>query len=150
MGNGRVRMASAARSRAYNPGDFTDSETEDDMDGEMNPALRNIPFGAMDVAGSSKPVDFIWLALVALYRNNPDVIGKFDIVPTNLIHPPDFTTTWTKIFSHDQYTVALKKTWLVRSSRVFRPNVYYICIIQKASNEVVWECAFMLNRPALF
>lgn len=143
-------MASAAVSRHYNDSDFSDSETEDDMDGEMNPALRNIPPGALDVSGSSKPVDLMWVALVALYKMNPDVIGTFQTVQMSTIQTPDFTTAWSKISTYDTYKVALKKTWLTHGSRAFRPNVYYICIVQNDINQVVWENAFMINRPALF
>ena len=130
--------------------DFSDLETEDDMSEEMNPALRNIPSGELDVVGSSMPVNFMSLALVALYYLNPDVIGTFTPVRLDSIHPPDFTAPWKTIKTHDNYKVVMKKTRLLIASRESNANVYYICIIQEDISKAIWNMAFIINYPLLF
>jgi hypothetical protein len=123
------------------------AEYEDDMREEMNPALRNIPSGVLDVAGSSMPVNFMWLASVALYYLNPDVIGTFEAIPLNTIHPPDFTTSWETIKKHDIYRVIMKNT---RHLHAIHSNVYYICIVQKDMEKSILEMAFQINYPNMY
>ena len=133
-------MSSAAASHD-DDGDLSDQE-------DMNQALRNIPSGALDVAGSSMPVDFMWLALVALYYLNPDVIGKFEAINGDIpIHQPDFTTSWKTIKNYDKFRVIMKKT---RHLHAIHSNVYYICIVQKDIEQSIFEMPFQLNYMNMF